>query len=401
MHTTNRHSYLDWLRIAAILGVLLFHSAMPFAAEEHWHIRNTERSNLLMEATFFLSRFRMPLLFFISGAVAFFMLQRRTAGQFIGLRIRRLFIPLAFGMLTIVPVQVYMERVAGGFTGSFLDFYPTIFTTGPYPAGNMSWHHLWFIAYLLVYDVLLAPAFKWCVVNQHRLKLFHWLGEGRRLYWLLVLPAVVHAALTLRFPQTNDLVHDWARHLYWAFFLVAGFVCMCVPNLMASLERNRRTSLSFAVLTFLAINYLRWNALEPDAVLANWESHPLTYLYLSLYALTAWLWVFALVGYGRRYLDKKSPALPYINTAVYPFYILHQTVIVVIAYYVVQTTDTIGLKYGFTVGASFIVTVLVYHLFIRPFAPVAFLFGAKKDKPLEKKAEPAMPAAGTLVPQPV
>lgn len=397
MQTSNRHTYLDWLRIAAIIGVLFYHSAMPFAAEEQWHIRNAERSNLLMECAFFLSRFRMPLLFFISGAVAFFMLQRRTAAQFVGLRFRRLFVPLLFGMLTIVPVQVYMERLAGGYSGNFLDFYPTIFTTGPYPQGNMSWHHLWFIAYLFVYDVVLAPLFAWCVANRHRLNFLAALTKGRRIYWLLLLPVVCHAAFTLRFPQTNDLIHDWNRHLYWAFFLVCGFLSMCVPGLVDSLERNRRTSLTFAVLTIFMLNYLRWNGLEPDEVLTNWREDPRTYAYLALYALTAWLWVFALVGYGKRYLRKRSPALNYINKAVYPFYILHQTVIVVIAYYVVQTTDTVWMKYGFTVLASFLVTMFVYHLFVRPFPLMAFFFGAKKEEP--KVKEEARPVAHSLVPQ--
>lgn len=397
MQTSNRHSYLDWLRIAAIMGVLLFHSAMPFAAEEQWHIRNTERSNLLMEGTFFLSRFRMPLLFFISGAVAFFMLQRRTAGQFIGLRFRRLFIPLVFGMLTLVPVQVYMERVANGYSGHFFDFYPTIFTTGPYPEGNFSWHHLWFIAYLFVYDVVLAPLFRWCVTNRHRLTFFEALARGQRIYGILLLPVVCHAALTLRFPQTNDFIHDWNRHLYWVFFLVCGFLCMCVPGLVGSLERNRRTSLSLAVLAVFLLNYLRWNGLEPDEVLPNWKEDPRTYLYLALYAATAWLWVFALIGYGKRYLDRKSSALGYINRAVYPFYILHQTVIVVIAYYVVRTTDTIGMKYGFTVIASFLVTMAIYHLFVRPFPLLAFLFGAKREE--AKKREEVQPRKHALVPQ--
>src|SRR5215203_2017334 len=163
MQTTNRQSYLDWLRIMAIAGVLFFHSAMPFAAEESWHIKNSETSNLFLEFNFFMSRFRMPLLFFISGAVAFFMLQKRTAAQFIGLRFRRLFIPLLFGMLLIVPLQVYMERVNQGFKGNFFQFYPSIFNTGPYPEGNLSWHHLWFVAYLFVYVAALAPLFKWLI----------------------------------------------------------------------------------------------------------------------------------------------------------------------------------------------------------------------------------------------
>jgi glucan biosynthesis protein C len=123
METTQRQTYLDWLRIFSILGVLLFHSAMPYVAEDSWHIKNHETSNLMMESNFFLHLFRMPLLFFISGTVSYFMMQHRSSLSFIGLRFRRLFLPLLVGMFIIVPPQIYMERLNSGFTGSYWDFY--------------------------------------------------------------------------------------------------------------------------------------------------------------------------------------------------------------------------------------------------------------------------------------
>jgi peptidoglycan/LPS O-acetylase OafA/YrhL len=74
--------------------------------------------------------------------------------------------------------------------------------------------------------------------------------------------------------------------------------------------------------------------------------------------------------------------LNYLNQAVYPFYILHQTVIVLVVYYIVQTqNESILSKYIYTVGITFFVSVLIYHLFIRPYALTRFLFGMKsKDK---------------------
>jgi hypothetical protein len=326
----------------------------------------------------------MPLLFFISGAVAYFILQKRTPGQFIGLRFKRLFIPLVFGMLVIVPIQVYMERVNQGFKGNFFAFYPTIFTTGAYPEGNMSWHHLWFIAYLFVYDVAMAPVFKWCMINKSKLSFFNWMAGGKKIYLLMLPSAIAFSALVLRFPETHALVNDWCWAIYWLLFLVAGFICMCIPSLMNSLERNRRISLTWAVLTILFINYLRWNQLEPDSIFSDWKNDPRTYFYLSMYAITAWLWVFTAIGYGKRYLNKKHHALTYLNTAVYPFYILHQTVIVVIAYYVVKTSDSVFLKYSFIVITSFLVSMCIYHLFIRPFGLIRFLFGARKEKEQEE-----------------
>jgi peptidoglycan/LPS O-acetylase OafA/YrhL len=77
--------------------------------------------------------------------------------------------------------------------------------------------------------------------------------------------------------------------------------------------------------------------------------------------------------------------LNYLNQAVYPFYILHQTVIVLVVYYIVQTrNESILSKYIYTVGITFFVTVLVYHLLVRPYALTRFLFGMK---PFEKKSQ--------------
>ena len=191
MELSLRQTYLDWLRLLSILAVLFFHSAMPFATGETWHIRNAESSNLLDELVVNLHLFRMPLLFFISGTVSYYMMQRRSSRSFISLRVRRLLVPLLFGMLVVVPPQVYMERLMQGIQGNFWQFYPSIFTTGPYPHGNLSWHHLWFVAYLFLYDVLFAPVFAWFISPRSRaVRTRLGRASGYRVYWL-ALPSVL------------------------------------------------------------------------------------------------------------------------------------------------------------------------------------------------------------------
>jgi glucans biosynthesis protein C len=395
MQNTTRQTYLDWLRIIAIVGVLLFHATSPFAEYYDWHVNNAANSPLLSEFAFWLSGFRMHLLFFISGTVSWFMASKRTAGGFIGLRFRRLFIPLLAGMLLVIPPQVYMERLNQGYKGSFLDFYPSVFNFRPYPAGNFSWHHLWFIAYLFIYDVVLAPFFAWAVspgaknfVN--RLAFF---AAGKRIY-LLMLPSVIWFSLTvLRFPQDQRVVGDYCFLLYWALFLLAGFICILQPALMDSLERNRRFSLSMAFLCTLIITALRWNKFDLEVYLPDWETSWITPFFVARRALNAWFWVFALVGYGKKYLHKRPAYMDYVNQAIYPFYIVHQTVMVVIAYYVVKTEETIGMKYLFIVITTLTISMGFYHLFIRPFAITRFLFGMKsssKKSPLRESA--AIPA---------
>lgn len=385
---SSRQTYLDWLRILSILAVFFLHSSMAFVEEWEWHIKNKETSNLLMEVNFWLGRFRMPLLFFVSGTVTWFMLKSRTTGSFIGLRFRRLFIPVLFGMLVIVPPQVYMERLTQGFTGNFADFYPTVFTTGPYPAGNLSWHHLWFIVYLFLYDLLFAPLFKWSMSERgkQRLSFFNKLATRKWIYLLMVPSVIMYTSMNLSFPETHDLIHDWGRHVYWIFFLLTGFTCINFPALMDSLERNRRTSLLLAFASIIIINYLRWNDLEPDEIIPNWRSDWRTYAFMSLFPLTAWSWIFTAIGYGKRYLNRKHAILNYVNEAVYPFYILHQTVIVIVVYYVVQSPDSVYSKFIFTFITSFALIMGIYHLLIKPNAVPRFLFGMKPKKKEVKRA---------------
>ncbi len=376
-----RQAYLDWLRAASIVGVLFFHAAMPFVSEWGWHIKNKETSRLLLEFNFWLSRFRMPLLFFISGTVSYYMLQKKSGLKFIGLRFRRLLIPLIFAMLVIVPPQVYLERLSQGFNCNYIDFYKTIFTTGPYPKGNFSWHHLWFIAYLFVYDVLCAPLFVWLIKmkGQNILQYLGFFAKNKRIYLLTVPSIILYAALYFKYPETNNLVEDWGRIFYWLLFLLAGFIFIAYPALMESLRRNRRFSLGLAMLSFIIISYFRWNNLEPWDTDTAWELGYAKNFYIGLWGATAWFWMFAAIGYGKEYLNKRLSILDYINKAVYPFYIIHQTVIVIIAYYVVKTDDNVLLKYLFTCLLSLFLSIMLYHLFIRPFKLTRFLFGMKPE----------------------
>ncbi|PSL44744.1 peptidoglycan/LPS O-acetylase OafA/YrhL [Chitinophaga niastensis] len=386
METTKRQIYLDWLRIFSILGVLFFHSAMPFVAEDDWHIKNHETSDLIGVFNHFMHLFRMPLLFFVSGTVSYYMMQHRSGWSFIGLRCRRLFIPLVFCMFVIVPPQVYMERLTQNFHGNFWQFYPRVLEFVPYPKGNFSWHHLWFILYMFLYDLLLAPFFAWVASPksiQFKEKLVA-LARGKRIYWLMLPGIVWYTLLSRQFPETNDLVHDGCYFFYWLFFLLAGFICVAQPKLLDSLERNRRFALTIGFVSLLLINYLQWNDHElrffTDPTLKTYTLYTLR----MLRSLIGWSWVLALVGYGKRYLNRPHKVLGYLNQAVYPFYILHQTVIVILVYYIVRVpNESILSKYLFTVVVTFFITMGIYHLFIRPYALTRFLFGMK---PKEKTA---------------
>jgi hypothetical protein len=372
MENTQRQSYLDWLRILSIAGVLILHSGMAYADDLWWHIKDKNSSQLILMLNIAMHLVRMPLLFFISGTVSYYMMQRRSALNFIGLRCTRLLVPLVVGILVVVPPQIYMERLTQGYRGSYWDFYKTVFQLKFYPAGNTSWHHLWFIAYLFLYDLAFAPLFAWMMKSGRLQRVLGWLSRGK-LVFLLALPSIAwFIGLCNPFDEFPDLVHDGAYFVYWLLFVLAGFVCILAPQLMEALQRNRRFAMSIGFLCLAGLYYFALNREVRGGSLA--------WLNVALRPVMAWSWVFGLIGYGKQYLNRSHRVLGYVNQAVYPFYILHQTVMVVLVYYITRFGDGIGMKYVFTIFGTFFFTVGIFHFFIKPYAVMRFMFGMKVSR---------------------
>ncbi|WP_339789191.1 acyltransferase family protein [uncultured Imperialibacter sp.] len=375
-----RHD-IDWLRIIAILLVLYFHTAMLFAAESGWHIKNAEQSNLWLEFNFWLSRFRMPLLFFVSGYGTFLALRKRSPWQYVKERNNRLMVPLLFAVFVIVPPQIYFERQFNGANySSFFSFYPKVLELVPYPEGNFSWHHMWFVLYLFVYSVVCLPLFLYIRSEKGKALATRIVTSmGNFKIAVIMLPTVIIGGFWAFWnPDTHDLVNDLPWHFYWCSFFVAGYLVGAVPSLWDTVELHRRKLLGLAILCIVVINFFRWNKLEPwdiEGINPAWE-----YVATCILAADAWLWLLAASGYAKRYLNKHHPIIDYANRAIYPFYILHQTVIIAIGYYVIQVQESILAKYLFVSTLSLIGSLVIYEYLIRPFRIARFLFGVKELK---------------------
>lgn len=373
----HRHD-IDWLRVIAIILLLYFHTAMIFTAEWGWHIKNPETSSLILEFNHFLRHFRMPILFLISGIGTGFALGFRAPGRYLRERAKRLLVPLVFGIFVIVPPQIYLERVANGATySSYLAFLPSVLEFRPYPAGNLSWHHLWFVLYLFGYSLAALPLFLYLrgdAGTRLRAALAR-LIQGPALYLAALPLGLVLAALLPKYPGPQDIIHDWAHLLFYFIFFLYGYVLGNDDALWRTLELRRRTSLGLALLAITVINVIRWNGHHPGTGYTL-ESM----LYQGLVAFNSWCWVLAILGYGKRYLSFRNRFLDYANEGIYPFYILHQTVIVIIGFYVVQVEESILSKFLFTSTVSLLATVALYEFCVRPYRLTRFLFGMKPPR---------------------
>lgn len=379
----DRRYDLDWLRVFAILLVLLFHVGM-FFVHWPWHIKNPETSRGFGYVMAFLHQWRMPLLLFISGAGTMYASSRRTKGQFALERTKRLFIPLIFSMFVVVPPQIYFERITA--YSSYLDFYRTVFDLVPYPmGGSFSWHHMWFVLYLFLYSLVAIPVIAFLRSEKSegfmsRAERYFARPWGFVSYVLLIILSQI--LLRPYYPeQTHTLIGDWAYATQLFLFFGAGLVVSASPKLWNILLERRRFHLAAALASLALMEFLYaipWASIQPYFrvnIESVWDVNEL---------IVAWTWVIAIIGYGQRYLNRKSTLVQHANEGIYPFYILHQTVIIAIAYPMVSWGAGMMAKFVVLTLLSFTVTIAIYLLLIRPFNVMRFLFGMKAKRPESK-----------------
>lgn len=378
---SDRQYYIDWLRILLILSVFLFHIGMIFNSWG-WHVKNDVTAgskSVLWYIMVFMHEWRMPLLILISGAGTYFALGKRTTSQYLEERFKRLFIPLLVGVFTLVPVQVYIEK--SGQYDSLLSFYPHMFE-GIYPEGNFSWHHLWFIVYLFFIALVISPFLnffrsmefdlligKLCKIVSKKL--------GANIF---VIPLIL-SQLLLRpyFPEnTHGLFDDWAEVVYFIIFFLSGFILLSNKYMTESIRTQKGLflieSIIFSVM-LVTIPYmvssekagnLIWDILEPFVALSCGISA---------------------IGYANQYLNSNNKFRKLANEAIYPFYLLHQPIIVVMGYIMVQWDVAVLWKVVLITLSSFTLTMAIYWLLIRPFNILRFIFGMKWKKKVGRETE--------------
>ena len=369
----DRRADLDWLRVLAFGLLIFYHAGMAFSGWD-WHVTDAENLPWLREVMRFMNRWRMPLLFVVSGATIMLALGRRTPLAFLRDRGLRLGLPLVFGMLVVVPPQVWAERMhRGQFDGSFLAWLPQALD-GVYPAGNVSWHHLWFLAYVLVLTVALLPVFLWARSVRGAATLTRATRTMARyhLHWLAPLP--LFASLLWLAPLSrnpNGLVGDWHGLVGAGVLLLYGALIWSSDELLGVLERQRWLALTVGIAAFAALEALFFaGTVRPSISPAE---RP---LFALLAATNTIAWIYAIAGFARRHLQARPAWLGRATEAVYPFYILHQTVTVLAVAWLVRSGLPVELKLAFTVLATFGGTWLLYEA-VRRFNVTRLLFGMK------------------------
>ncbi|MEM7359958.1 MAG: acyltransferase [Pseudomonadota bacterium] len=380
---TSRRYDLDWLRVLAFGVLIYFHAAVAFLPSGIPMTINAEASKPLTVAVVFFHQFRLALLFFVSGCGVYFALRSRDPRAFFIERSQKLLIPLGFGIVALVPLMVYLEKLyIGESFHSFSHFYSQYFTEGTYPKGNLSWHHFWFLAYLYLFCLLAWPLLKRLRgekgnklvasgIQRHKL-----LGAG--IYRFILPLLLVEIFLRPLFPGFRDLIHDWASFFHWFLIFLAGYVFALDRRLLQAARQLRRHSLCGAL---LATGILFWHFWVPEQhglyPFPNGEIDVFRYLvFCAVRISNVWLWILVCVGYAARYLNQPANILTALNRAVYPVFCLHLPVLVVLQYFILPLDLSVTLKFLLISNAAVLILAVLYTA-LHPFKFLHPLIGMR------------------------
>jgi glucans biosynthesis protein C len=377
MSTDQRMYYIDWLRVIAFGLLFVFHSLRLFDTYP-WHLKNAETSISVNYIIEFMHSWRMHIIFLVSGAGTYFAMKSKR-GYFINGRIKRLIIPYIFGVFILIPPQKFFEAVQqSGFEGNYLTFLTQL------PNGlinenfgwNLIWtgylgYHIWYLVYLFVQTILFLPLFRLMLRYQNRVcEQSNLLFRSFYTFWYILIPFVLlEFLLRPAFPQYLN----WADFASFSLYFLLGFLLQINQKIILFIEKNAYKFLLIAV-TCWSLYLLNRTFLDHISI----PEYTMNYLFsINLKNLNSISWVFAFIGLGKKFLDFNHRYLNDLNQGILPFYILHQTNIVILGFFVVKWELSIPEKFLIVFTASFIVTIGLYQI-IRRNNMMRFFFGMKR-----------------------
>lgn len=353
-----RKCYIDNLRWLTVLLLFPYHTFMVYNSfGESYYVKGADLTATSAVITA-IWPWIMPLLFTVAGISSAYALQKRTPKQYIKERFTRLFVPLFFGILLIIPaITFFAEKFHNGYTGNYFGQYILFFTkptdlTGY--QGGFTPGHLWFILYLFVISLLALPIMAFCQKKNFKLHTDK-IGLPFLLLFFLI-PLIMRPILDIAGKSVGE---------YFAFFMLGYFV-LSNEQILEKADKYRwlLTGLFIAGMAFVVTLFII--RLDINRL-----------LYDVLVGLYAWCGILALLGLGRHYLNIKNNITNYLSQSSFSIYIFHHLWIVVAAFYVFKRTQAPTLQIMLILLCSVPLTFLTHEI-VKRFTVTRWMFGLRK-----------------------
>jgi hypothetical protein len=294
-----------------------------------------------------------------------------------------LLIPFIIGSIVLTPIQAYFEFTHKGWwkapsiihfifspearTLFYTEYVAITFSPGILKAS----YHLWFVGALFVFALLALPIFLWMKRESGKRfvasisRLAKWRGS---LLVFIILPVLGRIVL-----QPIDT--SWADFAYFLLFFVSGYIIIVDERFIRAIRRDWLLHLILGIVTTLLF-FTNDVAVPVFDWLGSFGTLEFYGAWI-LYGINSWCWTMVIFYVGMRFLDTANKWLQYGREASYPFFFLHQPVILFIAFFVVQWEMPLLIKMLVIVIGSFALTLGLYELLVRRINPVRALFGMK------------------------
>jgi hypothetical protein len=372
--------------------VFVFHTVRPFNTDD-WHVKNIEMSAALTGLTAFFTSFGLAVLFLLAGAGVRFALRKRSPGMFLRERTLRLLVPFVVGTLLLSPIQGFIEAIhKGTYAGSFLGYLPVWVADvgaalghGPSPTVVGIGYHLWFLGFLFAISIIALPLCEWLMGDRGRRGiglLAHGLGwSGATLTFVVPLYVLMGIGSAM---GTSE--HDWFEFAWYFGYFMIGFIIFSDDRFLAAVRRDLLPAGGVALgVTALIVA-------EIPAPLDTAGQHgmgPIDFAIGALFAALGWSWTLIILNIGMRVGRLQQPVSEHVGDAVLPVYVIHQPVILAVAFFVVQWPLGILPKWLVVFGMSALITLVLVELALR--TPITRLLLGARIRPRAADAAPPTP----------
>ena len=338
----------------------MLHAGAIFSTDPLYHLKSELTSPAVTVLVELLRVTSVPLFFVIAGWSAVASLRARSPGVFKRERVRRLVVPLVAGSAVLGSIIKYVELSHGrdfglhGFRltqplhGGFLDFFPRNLMH----INELTWSHLWFLAYLFLISLVLLPL----LVRLARVVPRTDMPAAPLVY----LPALAIAGFLMAFdgywPYLPNLVTDWTNFSYFALCFAAGAAMAAWPGFESRLHRETPGMLALLLVGAIGV------ALCGPSTAGRF-----------FVGLAAWGAVGTGLGVAGRF--KPPAAFAYLGEASMPVFIMHEVPVLLIGLAVIPLALPAGLSVLLVFAAATLVTFAAYHWLIRPWPLMRRLMG--------------------------
>ena len=365
---------MDYLRVGALALLILYHVLSVYDSAEWWRLKSDHAGVWADYIIAAISPWRMPIVFFVGGVAAWFMLQRMTLASFARDRAAKLLTAFVFAVVVLIPPQRYVRL--DDFGQPTPDYFTYLIEQAP---RALSFHglgipdvaHAWFLPYLFAYSLAAALFARLAPRTLAALQSF-----VLRLPIMTVLALVAanfvldDAVLAPWKPETRLLFPDITAHVHYGPIFGFGFLVASSSAFRDRLMAARGLLAALAATSLIVLLGAKFALLG----LGQEQLQPAVGVWRGLYGATM---LFAILAFAARFLNTSTPLLAYATDAILPVYLIHQTTLVLAGDALIPLQFPAAMEFLLLLASALILPLALYHFLVRPFTPLRLAFGLR------------------------